>query len=85
MRRFLNIMPIILLAGSLPAFSAQPESPSTGSSHRIMVFRAGKGAPRVRDAAAARTTSSRTPSQAQDTGCTRPYQVPKPGEGAPKG
>lgn len=85
MRRILNVMPMILLAASLPAFSVQPESPSPGSTHRIQVFRAGKGEPRVRDGEAARTASPRTPNQAQDAGRTRPYQAPKPGEGAPKG
>ena len=85
MRRILNLMPMILLAASLPAFSVQPESPSPGATHRIQVFRAGKGEPRVREAVAARTASPRTPNQTQDTGRTRPYQVPKPGEGTPKG
>lgn len=85
MRRVLNLMPMILLAASLPAFSAQPDSPSSGATHRIQVFRAGKGEPRVREAAPARTAPPRPPNQAQDTGRTRPYQAAKPGEGAPKG
>lgn len=85
MRRILNLMPLILLAASLPAFSAQPESPSPGSTHRIQVIRTGKGEPRVREAAAARTAAPRTPNQAQETGRTRPYQPAKPGEGEPKG
>jgi len=83
MRRILNIMPILLLAASLPAFSVQPQSPPPGPTHRIQVFRAGKGQPRVRDVAAARTVSPRIANQ--DTGRTRPYQVAKAGEGAPKG
>ncbi|MDP1833180.1 MAG: hypothetical protein Q8K67_14060 [Geothrix sp.] len=85
MRRILNVMPLILLAASLPAFSVQTESPGPGSTHRIQVFRAGKGEPRVRDAEAARTASPRPPNQVQDTGRTRPYQAAKPGEGEPKG
>ncbi len=85
MRRLLNLIPMLLLAANLPAFSAQPESPTPGSTHRIQVFRAGKGEPRVRDAAAARTASPRTSNQAQETGRTRPYRAAKPGEGEPKG
>ena len=85
MRRILNVMPMILLAASLPAFSAQPEPPSPGSTHRVQVLRAGKGEPRVRDAVAARKASPRTPDQGQGTGRTRPYQAAKPGEGEPKG
>ena len=85
MRRILNVMPLLLLAASLPVFSAQPDSPSPGSTHRIQVFRTGKGEPRVRDAVAARTASPRTPSPSQDKESTRPYQAGKPGEGTPKG
>lgn len=84
MRRILNVLPMILLAASLPAFAVQPESPNPGSAHRIQVFRAGKGEPRVRDAGTARTATPRPPSQAQDTARTRPYQAAKPGEGEPK-
>jgi hypothetical protein len=85
MRPILNVMPLILLAASLSASSAQAEPPSPGSTHRIQVFRTGKGEPRVRDAVAARTASPRTPDQVQAPGRTRPYQAAKPGEGAPKG
>lgn len=84
MRRILNVMPMILLAASLPAFAVQPESPNPGSSHRIQVFRAGKGEPRVRDAGTARTATPRTPSKAQGADRTRPYQAAKSGEGEPK-
>lgn len=74
MRRIFCVMPILLLAAGLPAFSVQPETP-TGPTHRIQVFRAGKGEPRTRDdAAAARTASPRDPAQ----GRTRPYQAAKP-------
>jgi hypothetical protein len=85
MRRILNVMPMILLAACLPAYSVQPESPSPGSTHRIQVFREGKGEPRVRGAVAARNAASAAQHQVQGTGRTRPYQVAKPGEGAPKG
>jgi hypothetical protein len=85
MRRILKVMPVILLVASLPAFPAQPESPNPGSTHRIQAYRAGKGEPRVREAATARTASPRPSNQVQDKGRTRPYQAAKPGEGAPKG
>jgi hypothetical protein len=85
MQRRLNILPILLFAMSLPAFAVQLESPSASSAHRTQVLRPGKGEPRVRDAVPARTASPRTPDQNPDKGRTRPYQVPKPGEGAPKG
>lgn len=88
MRLILTIMPSILLAASLPAHSAEPESPNT--THRIQEIRAGKGEPRVRDAAAARTAPPDTPKQgqpqdqAQPKGRSHPYQPAKPGEGTPK-
>ena len=86
MRGILNVFPMLLLVASLPAHTAQPEAPSPASTHRIQVFRAGKGEPRVREAVAARKGDSpATPQQAQDAGRTRPYQAAKPGEGAPKG
>ena len=85
MRRILHVMPMILLAASLPAVSVQPETPGPGPAHRVQVFRAGKGEPRVREAVPARTASPRPASQGQDAGRTRPYQAAKPGEGAPKG
>ena len=85
MRRMLNVIPMILLAVSFPAFSAQPEAPTTGSTHRIQVYRAGKGEPRVRQAAAARTATPRASEQIQDGGRSQPYKPAKPGEGEPKG
>jgi hypothetical protein len=85
MRRVLNVIPMILLAVSLSAYSAKPEAPVSGSAHRIQVYRAGKGEPRVRQAAAARTAAPRTPEQVQDGGRSQPYQPAKPGEGEPKG
>jgi len=85
MRRMLNVIPMILLAASFPAFSAQSEAPTTGSTHRIQVYRAGKGEPRVRSAAAARTAAPRVAEQAKGDGRTQPYQPAKPGEGEPKG
>ena len=85
MRRMLNVIPMILLAVSFPAFSAQPEAPTTGSTHRIQVYRAGKGEPRVREAAAARTAAPRVAEPAKGDGRTQPYQPAKPGEGEPKG
>jgi hypothetical protein len=84
MRRMLNVIPMILLA-SLPAFSAQAEAPTAGATHRIQVYQAGKGAPRVREAAAARKAAPRAPEQVQDGGRSQPYQPAKPGEGEPKG
>ena len=85
MRRMLNVIPMILLAASLPTFSAQPEAPTTGSTHRIQVYRAGKGEPREREAAAARTAAPRVAEQAKGDGRSQPYQPSKPGEGEPKG
>jgi hypothetical protein len=85
MRRMLNVIPMILLAMSLPAFSAQAEAPAAGTTHRIQVYQAGKGAPRVREAAAARKAAPRAPEKARDGGLSQPYQPAKPGEGEPKG
>jgi hypothetical protein len=84
MRRILNGTALILMAASLPAFSAQPGSSGPGTTHRVQALRPGKGEPRVRGAQPARTVPSRPPSQAQDTDRTRPYQA-RPGEGEPKG
>ena len=84
MRRILNILPMIMLATGLQGHSRQPVASTSDSAHRIQVFRAGKGEPRVREAAASRTAVPRTPAQARDMGITRAYQVPKPGEGSPK-
>jgi hypothetical protein len=84
MLRISNVMPIILMAVSLPAYSIQPESPRPDATHRIHVYREGKGEPRVRDTTGARSASSPTPNPGEDKGRTRPYQVAKPGEGAPK-
>jgi hypothetical protein len=85
MRRMLNALPMILLMASIPALSAQPVAPTSGSTHRIQVYRAGKGEPRVREAAAARTASPRVAEQAMGGGRSQPYQPAKPGEGEPKG
>jgi hypothetical protein len=85
MRQMMNPMPMLLLAISFPAFSAQTEPPIPGGTHRIQVFQVGKGEPRVRAAMTARTASPRTLNSAQGTGHTRPYQPAKPGEGEPKG
>lgn len=84
MRRILNALPMILLAASLPAAPAPPEAPSAGATHRIQVFRAGKGEPRVRGALPARTASPLPPNQAKNTGRTQPYRAAQPGEGEPK-
>lgn len=85
MRRLMNILPMILLMAGLPAHSVQSEAPNPSATHRIQVFRTGKGEPRVRDAVAARTASQPKPDLAQPKGTSRPYKAPKPGEGAPKG
>jgi hypothetical protein len=85
MRRMLNVIAMILLPASFPAFSAQPVAPTSGSTHRIQVYRAGKGEPRVREAAAARTAAPRVAEQAKSGGRSQPYQPTKPGEGEPKG
>ena len=84
MRRLLNVMPMILLAVSIPVFAVQSETPSPVFTHRIQVFRAEKGEPRMRAVLTARTAPSRTPHQVLGQGRTRPYQVAKPGEGSPK-
>jgi hypothetical protein len=84
MQRIFKVMPMLLLAASLPAFSAQRESPGPGATHRIQVFRTGKGEPRTREAQPARTAPSQASSQAREAGRTQPYQAAKPGEGAPK-
>jgi len=85
MRRMLNVLPMLLVAVSLPALSAQSEASATGSTHSIQVYRAGKGEPRVRSAAAARTAAPRAAEKAKSDGRTQPYQPAKPGEGEPKG
>ena len=85
MRRMLNVMPMILLAAGLSASSPEPELPSPAPAHRIQVLRAGKGEPRVRDAATARKAPPRASNKAEGTARSRPYQPAKPGEGEPKG
>ena len=85
MRRMLNVLPMLLVAVSLPVLSAQSEASATGSTHSIQVYRAGKGEPRVRSAAAARTAAHRVAEPAKGDGRTQPYQPAKPGEGEPKG
>lgn len=85
MRRIFTMMPMILLAAGLPAHSSQPNPSTPGPAHRIHVYRAGRGELRVREAAASRTAVPCAPGQVRDTGLTHPYQVSKPGEGAPKG
>lgn len=85
MRLVLYVVPMLLLAGNLSALSVQPESQRPGAAHRVQVIRAGKGEPRVREAAAARTASPQTSNTGPSTRRTRPYQAAKPGEGAPKG
>lgn len=74
MRLILPVLPILL--ASLGAFA---EPPASGPKNLTQPIRTGKGQPRVREA----TTAQRTTAPA--TGRTRPYQAPKPGEGAPKG
>ena len=85
MRRMLNVLPMLLVAVSLPVLSAQSEASATGSTHSIQVYRAGKGEPRVRQAAAARTATPRASEQIRDGGRSQPYKAAKPGEGEPKG
>lgn len=85
MRRIVYMIPLFILATGFSAFADQPASPKAGATHSIQILRAGKGEPRVRDAAAARTAAPRTPDPAEGTGRTRPYQAAKPGEGEPKG
>jgi hypothetical protein len=75
---------MLLVAVSLPSLSAQSEASATGSTHSIQVYRAGKGEPRVRQAASARTAAPRVAEQAKGDGRTQPYQPTKPGEGEPK-
>lgn len=85
MRRTMNILPLLLLAASLPVLSGQSAPPSPGTAQRIQVFRAGKGVSRVREAQAARVASPQVRGQEPGPGRTRPYQAAKPGEGVPKG
>ena len=84
MRQLLDFLPIILITLSVPAFAVPPESPKPDAMHIIQIIRSGKGQPRVRDASLARTAALRTVDPAEGMGQTRPYQEPKPGEGAPK-
>ena len=79
MRRFFPFLALLAVALAVPA-SAQPASPL----HLIPVFRPGPGQPRVRNVAAARAGSRTTRNPAATTGPTHPYQLPKPGEGAPR-
>jgi hypothetical protein len=78
MRSVFHFLPIVLIPLSLPSIAAQAEASNT---QIIQIIRSGKGLPRVRDASAARVAAPRTVDPA---GRTVPYQVPKPGEGAPK-
>ncbi len=75
---------VILLTASPSAFAAQTEPAGASPTHRTQVLRPGKGEARVRDAASARKASDRPPTPAEGSGRSRPYQAPKPGEGAPK-
>lgn len=84
MRITLPPVAMILLTAGVSAFAVQSEPPGSNSTHRTQVFRSGKGEPRVRDAATARTASARSAAPAEGTGRSRPYQAAKPGEGAPK-
>jgi hypothetical protein len=82
MRRILPFLPIILATLGLPTLAVQTEAPKPVPTQIIQIIRTGKGQPRVRDMSAARVASLRTLDQGG--GHTRPYQVAKPGEGAPK-
>lgn len=84
MRHPLHTLNIALVMLSLPAWAQQPAPPASGTTHIIRIIRSGQGQPRVRDAAAARTASPRKVTQTERASRTRPYQVPKPGEGEPK-
>lgn len=84
MRFIMSPVAMILLTASFSAFAAQTEPAGASPTHRTQVLRPGKGEARVRDASAARTASPRPTPPAEGTGRSRPYQAPKPGEGAPK-
>ncbi len=82
MRRTPFLLPLFLLALSLPAFAAPPEAPR--AAHRTQNLRPGQGEPRVCETTAARTAAPRKDSQAPGAEHTRVYRPAKPGEGAPK-
>jgi hypothetical protein len=77
--KFLMPATLLTLGLSAPAFAAgaSPRPPE----HRTQPLRKGQGQPRGSAAAEARTAPAGT---ATAPGRVRPYQVPKPGEGAPK-
>jgi len=84
MRFTVSSVAMILLTAGLPALAAQTEPADPSPAHRTQVLRPGKGEPRVRDAASARKATDRPAAPAEGNGRSRPYQIPKPGEGAPK-
>jgi len=84
MRVTMSPVTMLLLSASLSAFAAQAEPAGASPTHRTQVLRAGKGEPRVRDAASARRATDRPQAAAEGRGRSRPYQPAKPGEGAPK-
>jgi hypothetical protein len=85
MRRTLPILSALLVLLGLPALPAGLEATGRSPVKITRIIRSGTGEPRVRDSSAARTASPRSVDQLEATGRTRPYQVPMPGEGAPKG
>jgi len=80
MRRILHSLPLALLALTLPMLAQQ----STPSKHTAHAYRSGEGAPKAPRTATALTFEQRTQNSADGSKRIRPYQVPKPGEGAPK-
>jgi hypothetical protein len=85
MRPILRFLPLILIpAMALPAFTAPAVSPTPGPIHLVQAIRPGQGQPRVLGVAPVNPASTRALSRAASAGRTRPYQTPKPGEGAAK-
>ncbi len=84
MRFTMSPVAMILLTASMSALAAQSEPTGSSPTHRTQVLRPGKGEARVRDAASARKASERPAAPVEGSGRSRPYQAPKPGEGAPK-
>ena len=85
MRHARSILPTLLLLACLPAIAAPSDPPQADPAPIVRPLRAGSGQPRVRDTAA--TNKAAKPTQVDHGGVRhfRLYQIPKPGEGEPKG
>ena len=80
MRSHLNLLPILVFLLVSPLAAQAPNA----ATHFVRTLRAGQGQARARITPPARPASERLRADTGSTVRIRPYQVPKPGEGAPK-